>query len=285
MTIAGYLYHPSDPAGSLPCVVMANGFSGTMDWILPSYAEGFAVAGFAVLIFDYRFFGESEGQPRQLIDVKQQREDIRAATDFARRTEGIDPARIALWGTSLGGGHVIVVAADDPEIAAVIAQVPGIDLASKEARATVKLPARQIVRLLSAALRDALQGALGLPPHYAKVFGEPDEAAVFSDPALKPRFDALMAGSPTWRNQFTPRFYLNPPRYQLGTAERVTMPLLVCVADREVYGNPHFQAKIGHLAPRGEVLHYDADHFDFYHRILDQVVSAEIDFLRRHLMR
>ena len=50
----------------------------TMDWILLSYAEGFAVAGFAVLIFDYRFFGESEGQPRQLIDVKQQRGDIRA---------------------------------------------------------------------------------------------------------------------------------------------------------------------------------------------------------------
>ena len=88
-------------------MVMANGFSGTMDWILPSYAERFAVAGFAVLIFDYRFVGESEGQPRQLIDVKQQREDIRAATHFARRTEGIDPARIALWDTSLGGGHVL----------------------------------------------------------------------------------------------------------------------------------------------------------------------------------
>jgi alpha-beta hydrolase superfamily lysophospholipase len=126
-----------------------------MDWILPSYAERFAVAGFAVLTFDYRCFGESEGQPRQLIDVKQQREDIRAATHFARRTEGIDPARIALWGTSLGGGHVIVVAADDPEIAAVIAQVPGIDLATKEARATIKVPARQIIRLLAAALKDA----------------------------------------------------------------------------------------------------------------------------------
>ena len=63
------------------------------------------------------------------------------------------------------------------------------------------------------------------------------------------------------------------------------MPLLVCVADREVYANAHFQAKIGHLAPHGEVRHYDADHFDFYHGTLDQVVSDEIDFLRRHLMR
>lgn len=129
-----------------------------------------------------------------------------------------------------------------------------------------------------------MQGWFGLPPYYAKVFGEPGETAVFTDPSLKPNIDALIAKSPYWRNEFTPRFYLALPRFKLEAAQAITMPFLVCLADREVYGNPAFPAKIGQLAPRGEVLHYPAGHFDFYHGILDQVASDEIDFLRQHLV-
>ena len=283
LNCAGYLYRPLDVGGRLPCVILANGFSNTMDWILPAYAERFVEAGFAVLIFDYRYFGESEGQPRQLIDVKKQREDLRSAIRFARTLTGIDPDRIALWGSSLGGGHVIAVAAEEPSIAAVIAQVPGLDMVSKEARATIKVPTPVLLKLLGAAVRDAIQGFLGLPPYYAKVFGEPRETAVFSDPRLKSRFEALMKGSRTWRNEFTPRFYLALPRYQPGMMEKLTMPLLVCVAEQEVYSNPVFQTKIARQAPRGEVLHYPGEHFDFYHGLFDEVVADEIDFLQRHL--
>jgi uncharacterized protein len=284
LNCAGYLYRPANASGNVPCVVMANGFSNTMDWILPAYAERFAAAGFAVLIFDYRYFGESEGQPRQLVSVKRQREDIRSAIRFARNQTSSDPNRIALWGTSLGGGHVIAVAAEEPRIAAVIAQVPGIDMVSKEARATIKIPISVILRLLAAAVRDAIQGFLGFAPYYAKVFGEPGETAVFTAPDLKQRFEALMKGNPTWRNAFTPRFYLALPRYQPGTMEKLNMPLLVCVADQEVYGNPAFQVKLAKQAPRGEVLRYPGEHFDIYHGMFEQVIADEIDFLRRHLI-
>lgn len=283
LNCAGYLYRPLDRGGRLPCVILANGFSNTMDWILPAYAERFAAAGFAVLIFDYRYFGESEGQPRQLIDVKQQRDDIRSAIRFARTLPEIDADRIALWGSSLGGGHVIAVAATEPSIAAVIAQVPGLDMVSKEARATIKVPTSVLLKLLGAAIRDAIQGFLGLPPYYVKVFGEPGETAVFSDPKLKPRFEALIKGSPTWRNEFTPRFYLALPRYQPGMMEKLHMPLLVCVAEQEVYSNPDFQTKIARQAPRGEVLTYPGEHFDFYHGLFDEVVADEIAFLQSHL--
>lgn len=281
--IAGYLYRPTAVSELLPAVVLANGFSNTMDWIVPAYAERFAEAGYAALIFDYRYFGESGGEPRQLVSVKRQREDIHAAVRFARSQEGIDPDRIILWGTSLGGGHAIEVAANDPRIAAVIAQVPGIDMVSKEAKATIKIPAKVIFKLLVAIVRDGIHGLLGLPPYYTKVFGEPGEAAVFSDPKLKPRFERLMQGSATWRNQFTPRFYLAAPRYQPGTIEKLHMPLLVLVADQEVYANPVFQAKLGEQAPCGEVLHYPGEHFDFYHGIFDQVVADQIAFLQRHV--
>jgi uncharacterized protein len=282
---AGYLYRPAGTIGHVPCVVMAHGFSGTMDWILPSFAERFAAAGLAVLIFDYRYFGESEGQPRQLVDVKRQRHDITAAIRFARTLEGIDPERIALWGTSLGGGHVIAIAADDPHIAAVVSQVPGIDMVNKRARATIKIPTMVLLKLLMAAVRDAIHGLFGLPPYYIKVFGKPGETAVFTDPTLQPRFDTMMRESRSWRNEFTPRFYLALPRYKHGTAERIKMPLLVCVADHDVYTSPTFHAWVATQAPRGEVRHYPAEHFDFYHgEMFEQVVRDQIDFLHTHLV-
>jgi uncharacterized protein len=169
----GYLYEPADTENKLPCIVLANGFSGTMDWLLPGYAERFVAAGFIVLVFDYRYFGESNGEPRQLVSVSRQRQDLREAIRFARSHRHIDPHRVALWGTSLGGGHVIAVAAEDAKIAAVVAQVPGIDMVNPKAKATIKVPATIILKLIGAAVLDALRGAIRMTPYYVKVFGKP----------------------------------------------------------------------------------------------------------------
>lgn len=281
---AGYFYWPEQVSGPNPCVVLCNGFSGTMDWVLPQFAERFAAAGIAVFVFDYRHFGESRGQPRQLVSVARQRQDVRAALRFVRDHDGIDAKRVALWGTSMGGGHVIAIAAEDAKVAAVVAQVPGLDLVRKEARALIEIPRGVVLKLLTAAVWDGIRGSLGLPPYYVKVFGQPGETAVFTDPALQSRLAAVLAGSATWRNEFTPRFYLNPPRYRDGTVERIKVPLLMCIAEQEVYANPAFQETIGRQAPRGEVRHYPGGHFDFYHDLFESVVKDQTDFLRRTLL-
>ena len=102
---------------------MGHGFSGTQDRLFGS-AETFAAADLAALTFDYRNFGESGGKPRQVIDIEGQRADWRAAVSWARSRPEIDPDRVALWGSSLGGTHTIFVAAADPGVAAVVAQIP-----------------------------------------------------------------------------------------------------------------------------------------------------------------
>src|SRR5690348_5827522 len=79
---AGWLYLPESSAGRLPCVVMAHGTTGTMDFGLDRHAQRFAAAGFAVLAFDYRHFGASDGRPRQLVDVGRQVADWRAAIRY-----------------------------------------------------------------------------------------------------------------------------------------------------------------------------------------------------------
>src|SRR3954447_3673537 len=98
-TIAAWLYRPEGD-GDVPCVVMAHGFTGTREDGLPPYAEAFAAAGFAALLFDYRHFGDSTGAPRQLLDVRSQHEDYTQAIAFARGLDGIDASRIVLWGSS-----------------------------------------------------------------------------------------------------------------------------------------------------------------------------------------
>jgi dienelactone hydrolase len=291
-TCRGYLYVPEGATPPLPCVVMAHGFSGTMDWILPDFAERFAAGGLAVLIFDYRHLGESDGEPRQLIDAKRQRADLRRAIRFARARHGIDPNRIALWGTSLGGSHVVEVAATDQRIAAVVANVPALDvwrganLRDKTKRQHVGLweAIRATARLFAAAIDDSIRGALGLPPRYIRVFGRIGEA-VFADPALADRFRVLQENSPSWRNQVTPRFLLKAPRYRDGTMERIAAPILFTLARDDVEVSSAFVKAKASNARKAEIKEYLVEHFDVYHgAVLEQVAADQLEFLQRHLL-
>jgi uncharacterized protein len=88
------------------------------------FAKRFNDAGFTVLAFDYRHFGESGGQPRQLMRISEQLADWQAAIESARSLPEVDPARLAIWGFSASGGHIFPVAARNPDLAAAIAQTP-----------------------------------------------------------------------------------------------------------------------------------------------------------------
>ena len=115
-------------ADGRPCVVMAPGFASTRDTGgLVAYAEGFAAAGFDVVLFDYRGFAASGGSPRQLVSASRQRQDYHAAIAAARQLPGVDPERIVLWGISFSGGHVVRVAAEDARVAAVMSVTPAVD--------------------------------------------------------------------------------------------------------------------------------------------------------------
>ena len=144
---------------------MAHGFSGVREQRLDAYAERFAQAGLAALVFDYRHFGASDGEPRQLLSIARQLEDWRAAIAHARSLDGIDPKRIALWGSSFSGGHVVATAAGDPKVAAVVSQAPFTDGIDRPAREHARA---QSARFTIAGLRDVVAALLGrgapLPP-------------------------------------------------------------------------------------------------------------------------
>jgi uncharacterized protein len=274
--LAAYIYRPGTPAGAAPCVVMAHGFSATRDDGLPGYAEAFRDAGFVVILFDYRHFGASSGEPRQLLDISRQHDDYRAVIAWARRLDGVNPDRIVLFGSSFSGGHVLAVAATDPRIAAVISQAPFTD-----AILTLMLvPLRNIVRLFVAALRDQAGAWLGRPPVLAPAVGAPGALGAMTAPEAKPGFDALVGSDSKWRNEFAARLMLTIAFYRPGRkAAQLKMPVMMCVCDSDATTPVAPALKAAARAPRAELRRYPYGHFDIYHD--PQVKADQVAFLRR----
>ena len=127
LTCRGWFYS-GEGKGPRPTVVMSHGVTAVKEQHLASYAERFAAEGFSVLVFDYRYLGASDGEPRGQVIPHLQHEDIRAALTYATKNPEVDANRIALWGTSFSGGHALFVGALDPRVKAVVVQVPGINI-------------------------------------------------------------------------------------------------------------------------------------------------------------
>jgi dienelactone hydrolase len=162
------------------CIVMGHGFGGTIEAGLKPYAERFADAGFHVLVFDYRHFGASGGQPRQLLSIERQLTDWACAIAFARQLRGVDVARIALWGTSFSGGHVVVAAEQDRQVAAVSAQCPMMDGRAAFWMSVRQGGLRKVPKMTMLALADWQRGRRGRPPLSIPIVALPGNLAALS---------------------------------------------------------------------------------------------------------
>jgi dienelactone hydrolase len=279
--IAAWLYGPDAPPGH-PIVVLAHGFGGVRTARLDAFARRFADAGMAALVFDYRHFGDSGGEPRQLLDIPRQLDDWRCAVAFARSVEGVDPQRVAIWGTSFSGGHVIEIAAEDHRIAAAVSQAPFVDGLSALGAAGP----RNMLRLTVAGLRDELARLRGRPPHRIPVVGPRGTVAVMNSPDAEPGYRALFSTRDEFRNEVAARVGLRVGTYRpIRHAARVACPWLVVVADRDAVTPPGSALKAAARAPRSEVRRFDAEHFDIYvGDTFERVVADELAFLERHLL-
>jgi dienelactone hydrolase len=278
---AAWLYRPEQADGDAGCVVLGHGWTGTRDQRLDAYAERFAEAGFAALAFDYRNFGDSEGEPRQLLDVRRQLEDWAAALAFARTLDGIDPERIAAWGTSFGGGHVVTTAARDHRLAAAIAQVPFVD----GLRNLPRLGPAHALRLTIEGLKDVGRAMRGAPPHMLASVGPPGSTAVMNSPDAEPGFRAIVPPGSKWPNEAPARIALRVGTYRpITKAGAIRCPILFQIAEDDVVTPPEFAEKAAAAAPRSEVLRYPGGHFDVYlGAAFERVTADAVDFLRAHL--
>src|SRR5215470_14428453 len=159
------------PTETGACVIMAGGFAVTKEPATDRFARHFHDAGFGVLAFDYRRLGESGGRPRQVVRLRDQLADWDAAIAHAATLPGVDPARLAIWGFSLSGGHMFRVAAAHPELAAAIAQSPNADGPAASRNAMRYQRPSAMLRLTGRALLDAVGGLVGRPPRLVPLDG------------------------------------------------------------------------------------------------------------------
>ena len=266
-----------------PVVVMAHGLGGTKDSGLLPFAEAFAAAGLDVLLFDYRGFGGSDGEPRQVVSLASQVADYRAALVAAAALPGVDPRRLVLWGVSLAGGHVLTAAAGRDDIAGVVAVVPMVDgiAAARHALATHR-PA-EMARATAAGIASRVAARRGRGHTMMPIVGRRGEpGALTVEGAYE---DYLAIAGPTWRNEIAADVTL-----ELGTrdpakaASAITAPVLVQIADFDRSAPPHAAAKAAFDA-RAEVRHYPGDHFDLFpgRPWHDAAVAHAVLFLERHL--
>lgn len=278
----GWLFRPSGAAaGPTPCVVMAHGLGATKEGSLDAFARRFADAGMAALVFDYRHFGDSDGQPRELIDIKLQHEDWQAAVAHARSLDGVDPDRVALWGTSFSGGHVVWIAARDPRIAAVVSQIPH----TSGPAGVLAIGPKRIAYFTYMALRDQIGRLFGREPVYMTVIGPPGSmAALTTDGAEDVYRDMYPEG---WEipNRAAARYGLWVGAYSpLRDAAKVRCPLLVALGEHDTITPARPARKLADRAPDAELIAYPGGHFDAYFgETFDRLATAEAEFLARHL--
>lgn len=128
--VAGTLKLPDDASAErpVPAVAQGPGWLGLRDAKLyHPYHDGLVAAGIAVLVFDYRGFGDSEGDATYL-DPMNQVEDWRAAVSYLETRAEVDAGRLGAFGSGgTGGGNAVMIAGLDPRIKATVSQVPVAD--------------------------------------------------------------------------------------------------------------------------------------------------------------
>ena len=279
-TCAGWLYLPAGVTKP-PVVILGHGLGATREMRLDAFAERFAEAGIAALAFTYRHFGDSTGEPRQLLSIKRQLADWDAVIAYVKGRSDVDGTRIAVWGSSFGGGHAVTVASRHPELKAAVAQCPFTDgLAS--AMALGPLASLKVLPLVA---RDWVSTVRRRPPVMIPLAGPPGSLALMNAPDALPGYQALLPKNSTFRNEVAARVAPTIMRYRPGKqAHKIAAPILFCISDTDSVTPPEETERYARTAPRGEIKHYSAGHFEFYlGEAFERLVSDQTEFLTRHL--
>ncbi len=260
ITLRGWFYKQKSES-QRPCIILTHGFSALKEHYLDKFADKFANAGFNVMVYDNRNFGESDGEPRLEVNPSAQVSDIRNAITFAQTIPGVNPNKIGLWGTSFSGGNVIVTAARDKRVGCVVSQVPFISGHHKSLR--LNRP-EQWEHILANYNEERKRRMLNQPPTLIPVVTEnPDKLGIMRQPDAYQFFKSV----PKWPNQVTLRSVENSGDYEpIAYIKQINpTPLMFIVAKKDTVNTTDVALKAFNKArePKKLVM-IEGDHFAPY---------------------
>jgi uncharacterized protein len=286
ITLRGWLYTPDEARGPAPTVVMAHGFSAIKEMYLDEFAETFADRGLAALVYDNRNFGASDGEPRQEIDPWAQVRDYRTAITYAMTRPELDADRIGIWGTSLSGGHALVVAAIDRRVQCVVSQVPVVS--GREIARRLVRP--DFLAAFQAQFNHDRQARFrGEAPTMVPVVDEnPLAPSALPTPDSYKWFTATRESrAPSWRNEVTLRTLEMISEYEPGTYLPwiSPTPLLVCVSENDVLTPSDIAiARYATANEPKKLIIMPGGHFDAYVDGFDVAATSAVQWFTKHLV-
>lgn len=291
-TLRGWLYQPQPETSQIPAIVMAHGYNCIKELYLDKYAEVFVKLGFAVLAFDNRNFGDSDGEPRQEIDPWQQVRDYRHAITFMQTKSFVDPNRIGIWGTSYSGGHVLVVAAIDKRVKCVVSQVPTISGWEGTLR---RVQPGDLNKLREAFNEDRMNRFKGEAPKMAPMVTDPNSKGAASHTSSDAWDFFTGKNAPAedqwrfkkWRNEVTLRSVEMYSEYEPGSyIERIApSPLLMLVAENDVVAVTDKALEAFNRAKEIKKLHlFPGGHFSAYIDLFDDLSAEAGKWFEKYLV-
>lgn len=280
-TVLRGFFHAS-PSPPAPGIVMTHGFSGVKEQI-DHYAASFAEAGFSVLVYDHRGFGTSEGAPRQEVDPLRQMADWRDAMTFTEALPEVDESRgLGLWGSSFAGGLAMVLAANDERVRCVVAQIPNV---SGHRNGRELFTAAQRAELGKRSRLDRAARLAGEEPATMPVFA-PDGLAALPVAVSARYVEAVIAATPTWRNEVTLRSVEQMVEFEpAGWVPHVApTPLMMIVAAEDNCTPPEIQLEVFSSArePKRLVIH-PGGHFETYTTHFEKTSAAAREWFAQHM--
>lgn len=259
--------------GPYPAILLCHGWGGLKEHLAERYALPFARAGYVCLVFDYRGWGASDGRMistgdmpwltspgeqavtvrviREVVDPLDQIADVRACFAWLLSEPGVDPARVGLWGSSYGGGLVIVAAGSDERPRAVVAQI----------------------------------GGFGVPaPDPGWVALQRQRAADKARAAIDPPVPQGVDGAPGLRG--TPDVARQAYHAPIRAAEGVRAPTLFLDAEFEEYAPPDTHGYIVGVVQRhavAERIVYPCSHYKVYDEYYELALKAALDWFATYL--
>ncbi len=257
-------------------IIMAHGFAGLRQFKLIQYAQRFAQAGYAVILFDYRYWGGSTGKPREMISINSQLEDWKTMIQYASTCKFIDNRRIVLWGTSLSGGYALSLASELKNIQAIMVQIPYVDGAE-----TAKLyPLQRYPQALKLSSQDYMGSKMGLNPKRLPVV---DQYKLCFMPTADSYYGYLSIVNPDyyWSGEVPARVFFNLMRYRpIQLVRQINIPVLFIAAQHDsLIPIESSREAATNIAPFVSYHEWDMKHFDIYHGSwFEKAVTTQLEF-------
>jgi len=280
-----------------PLLIMGHGLGAQKDFKIPEFAEKFTSEGIAVFAFDYQTFGGSQGFERNIINVDEQLKDWESALNlfilkkiyrYTNIQFSYDVNRIALWGSSFSGGHVITLAGSykhKDKIKGIITQIPFVDGFSSLKSLWREYGILPLIKCVLYSIKDIIRKTFRMPRQYIPLTSESkNEMRILPTEESHLGYASIIPSTPLggWKNRVSASIFLEFPFYRpIKYAPNINTNVLIIASKFDKLCPIDIINEFGNILKKKEIHILDTNHFQPYTSSFDNVVDLEIKFLKK----